>query len=164
MNKGVQKIRKTARGHRSSEGGQSLLEVALLTPILLLVAVGLIEIGRYAYEAIRVANAARAGVSYGVQDHFTAGDLPGITNAACNDFAGSNSCSLTVTKTYLCQCDNAGTVGSAIDCTTGTCTVPQREIVSLQVTASGSFSSLFTYPGLPSSLAVTRTATMRIWK
>ena len=148
-----------------SDSGQSIVEVALLTPLLLLLLVGVIEIGRYASQAIAVGNAARAGVAYGAQDHFAADDPAGITDAACQDFQGANTCGLTVSKAYVCQCDDAGTVDATpIDCSTGSCPAPSLEVVSLQVTASGSFSSLFSYPGIPSSLAVTRTATMRIWK
>lgn len=141
------------------------MELALLTPLFLLLVVGAIEIGRYAARAIEVGNAARAGAAYGVQDHFAAADLPGVTAAACQDFQGQNTCGLTVTKAYVCQCDNSGTVDpTPIDCTTGSCTAPSREVVSLQVTASGSFNALFTYPGIPSPITVSRTATMRIWK
>lgn len=153
------------RARFRSESGQSLVELALLTPLLLLLVVGAIEIGRYAAKAIGVGNAARAGAAYGVRDHFAAADLTGITSAACQDYQGGNTCGLTVTKAYLCQCDNGGTVDPVpITCTTGSCPAPSLEVVSLQVTASGSFTSLFTYPGIPSPLAVSRTATMRIWK
>jgi Flp pilus assembly protein TadG len=46
-----------------SEKGQSLVELALLTPILLLLVVGIVEMGRYATLSIEVANAARAGAA-----------------------------------------------------------------------------------------------------
>ena len=48
-----------------SPSGQSLLEVALLTPMLLALLLGAIELGRYAYISILVGNAARAGAAYG---------------------------------------------------------------------------------------------------
>jgi Flp pilus assembly protein TadG len=146
------------------ESGQSLVEVALLTPMLLLLLMGIIELGRYAYLAILVGNAARAGAAYGAQNQITADDPTGtnITAAACNDFDGQNTCSLMVSKAYLCQCDNAGTVGASIDCTTGSCPIGQHEVVALQVTANGTFNSLFNYPGIKPSITVSRTATLRI--
>jgi Flp pilus assembly protein TadG len=150
------------RGFRR-DSGQSLLEVALLTPFLLLLLLGTIEMGRYAFEGIELGNAARAGVAYGAQNHFTAADPNGITDAACQDFQGTNACGLTVTPAYLCQCDNAGTVSTLSNCTQ-TCPVGTHEVVSLQVTASDKFTPVFKYPGIPSQVTVNRTATMRIWQ
>ena len=50
-------------GHGSSrlanQSGQSLLEIALLLPFLLLLTIGIIEVGRYAYISVLVGNAAR---------------------------------------------------------------------------------------------------------
>jgi Flp pilus assembly protein TadG len=145
------------------ESGQSLVEFALMLPLLLLLLIGVIEIGRYAYIAILVGNAARAGAAYGSQTHITAADQTGIIAAADNDFQnnGQNVSTLNVTKTYACGCDNAGTI-SVTDCTSGICPTGQNKVVSLQVTASFMFSSLFNYPGIPSPITVARTATMRI--
>jgi Flp pilus assembly protein TadG len=163
----------TERGRRArgSESGQSLVEVALMLPFLLLLALGVIEIGRYAYASILVANAARAGAAYGSQNHFTAANpttttYPNgiIVAAADNDFKnnGQPVSNLTVTKAYLCQCDNAGTFTTLANCTTGVCPAGQHEEVSLTVTATGTFSSLFSYPGIPPSISVTKSATLRI--
>jgi len=155
---------RNARAPFSSQSGQSLIEVALLTPLLLLLLLGVIDLGRYAYDAILVGNAARAAVAYGARDGTAAVDLTAITAAACQDFAGSNACGLTVTKAYLCQCDNGGTIGAGISCTTQTCPSPSHEVTSLQVTASDNFSPLVNYPGIPTTMNVSRTATMRMWK
>ena len=156
----------TERGRRArgSESGQSLVEVALMLPFLLLLALGVIEIGRYAYVSILVANAARAGAAYGSQNHFDAAQNGIIVTAADNDFQnnGQPVSNLTVTKAYLCQCDNAGTFTTLANCTTGVCPAGQHEEVSLQVTATGTFTSLFSYPGIPPTIVVTDTATLRI--
>lgn len=159
------KVAALRRGRFRRECGQGLLEVAMLTPLLLLLTLGAIEIGRYASKSLSLGNAARAGVAYGAQDHFYATDDAGITKAACQDFEGQNTCSLSITKAYVCQCDNGGTVNATpIDCGTGSCPSGTREVVSLQVTAGGTFTSLFNYPGIPSQVTVTRSATMRLWK
>ena len=72
---------RTSRGER----GTSLLEFALVLPILLLLLLGVIEIGRYAEMSIQVASAARAGAQYGAQNLATAADSPGIQTAALRD-------------------------------------------------------------------------------
>jgi Flp pilus assembly protein TadG len=155
-------------GRQSRERGQSMLEVALLLPMLLILALGVIEMGRYAFVAILVGNSARAGAAYGAQSLPLSVDTTGIQKAADNDYQnnGQNVSGLTVTSSVACGCDNDGTVTSA-DCSTvtnvtaGTCT-SGHWVVMESVTASGTFSALLTYPGIPSSMTVTKTATLRV--
>jgi Flp pilus assembly protein TadG len=151
-----------------SQSGQSLVEVALLTPILLTLLIGGIELGRYAYLSILVGNAARAGAAYGAQSLPQSVDTADIQTAADNDFQnnGQNISKLTVTSTTSCGCDNGGTITSAscspkTNPTAGTC-VAGHWVVMVQVTASGTFNSIFSYPGIPSSISVSRTSTLRV--
>jgi len=139
------------------ERGQSLVELAFVLPVLLLLLVGIIEIGRFAYYSILVANAARAGAQYGAQSLATAADTTGISNAGINDAPGITAPNtLTITSTQNCGCSTTslGTCGTPTACGTG------RWLVYVQVTATGSFSSLFNYPGLPKTFAVTRVQEM----
>src|SRR5215472_6795855 len=83
------RVQQTRRNLRP-DSGQSFIEMALITPLLLLLVVGVIDMGRYAYIGILVGNAARAGAAYGAA---APGDSSGTVNAACNDFLsnlGSN--------------------------------------------------------------------------
>ncbi|MGH9682736.1 MAG: TadE/TadG family type IV pilus assembly protein [Candidatus Acidiferrales bacterium] len=156
----------------SPERGQSLVEVALLAPLLLALLIGAVEMGRYAYIAILVGNAARAGAAYGAQSLIQSSCQPpfpcGIQTAADNDFVnnGQPVANLTVTSSTSCGCDNGGTVTSAI-CDTkinpsaGTCAAGHW-VVMVSVTGSGTFSALFSFPGIPPSIAVSRTATIRV--
>ena len=162
-------IRKTseARSYSSSDGqrwirrrfsilgterGQSLVELALVLPILLLLMVGTIEIGRFAYYAILVSNAARAGAQYGAQSLTTSADTAGIQTAARNDGLAT----LTVTPTQLCGCTATALGGCPAG---GFCANP---LVYVEVTTSGTFASLFSYPGLPRNLTLTSTIKMRV--
>ena len=63
-----------------------MLEVALLLPVLLILALGVIELGRYMYISILVGNAAHAGAAYGAQSLPLSVDTTGIQTAADNDF------------------------------------------------------------------------------
>jgi Flp pilus assembly protein TadG len=156
------------------------VELAFLTPLLLLLALGVIEIGRYAYIGIVAGNAARAGASFGV---VRPGDGPGIVTAACNDFLNNfggkpicdgsatlSSNHLGVTSTQTCGCDNSGTIatlytGGAFcddvpEATISACT--GHWVAMINVQASGKFPALSTYPGIPGSLTITKTAIMRV--
>jgi Flp pilus assembly protein TadG len=155
-----------------SQSGQALVEFALVVPMLLLLALGVIEIGRYAYIATLIGNAARAGAAYGSQSHAQAGQSADIATAASNDFQsnGQPASALKVVSSFSCGCDSNGTVtpspigtnaycfvSGATSCTGGGHFV---EIVS--VTASGKFSSLFNYPGIPQSITVSNLSQMRV--
>jgi len=72
-------VRRLRTRYWLNEGGYSDDTVALLLPLLLLLLVGTIEIGRFAYYAILVANSARAGAQYGSQSLVTSADTTGIT-------------------------------------------------------------------------------------
>jgi Flp pilus assembly protein TadG len=148
--------------------GQSLLEVALLLPMLVALLLGVIELGRYSYISILVGNAARAGAGYGAQSLTQAIDTAGIQSAADNDFQnnGQNTASLIVSSVTTCGCDSNGTISGAA-CSTltnpnaGNCN-SGHWVVMVSVTTSGTFNSLFNYPGIPSTLTVSSTATLRV--
>jgi Flp pilus assembly protein TadG len=164
-----------ARAHRADisgnvrrESGQSLLEVALVTPLVLALALGAIELGRYAYVAILVSGAARAGAAYGGQNLVQSVDAAGIRQAADNDFQnnGQNVSKLIVSSTASCGCDSNGTITSAscnaqTNANAGSCNTGHW-VVMVTVEAKGTFNSLFNYPGLPKSITVDRTATLRV--
>ena len=151
------------RGTFRSQSGQSLVELALLTPLLLVLVIGTIEMGRYASLALVVGNAARAGAAYGSQSTTKAADTSGIQTAAKND--AQNISGLTVTSTFVCGCDTGGTVipnpETKAACAT-TCAAGAHLVVFSQVTVVGTFSSLLNYPGIPATLTITSTATERI--
>jgi Flp pilus assembly protein TadG len=145
------------------------VEVALMLPFLVLALLGVVEVGRYAYIAILVGNAARAGAAYGIQSNAQSVDTTGITLAAKHDFQnnGQNANLLTVDAPVVaCGCDSAGTVTTAgctanINPSAGTC-VAGHWVVTLTVTAHGTFTSLFNYPLIPASITVSQSATMRV--
>lgn len=142
------------RGRRngSQTTGQTVVELAMLLPLLLLLLVGLIEIGRYAYFDILISNAARAGAQYGAQSLIQAADVAGIRTAAQNDGLAA----MTITSQQECGC-NAGALGGCPS--GGVCPLP---LVYVQVTATDTYNSLFRYPGIPRSMTLTSTVTMRV--
>jgi Flp pilus assembly protein TadG len=137
--------------HLCGDRGTSLLEMALLLPVLLLLILGIIEVGRYAELSIMVANAARSAVQYGAQSLADAADTTGIKNAATYD---APMVQVVLPPSVICYC--SGSLCS------GPCLAPNTEIVYLQVTTIATFTPLFAYPGLPSFTTVNSTAQMRV--
>jgi len=140
------------------DSGAALAEAAIVIPVLVLILVGLIEVGRFGDYAIKIAGAARAGVAYGAQNDTTAFDSSGMQAAALGD---SGLAGLTATATSVCSC----TDGSSVSCTDPNVCPTSRRLVYVNVTVSGTLNSLLNYPGLPASLSnvtISRTATMRV--
>ena len=140
----------------TGESGQGLLEMALLTPILLLLALGVIELGRLAYFSIEVANAARAGAQYGSQSLVAASDNAGIISATQSDAPDLTLSAITPGR--YCSC--AG--GATSTCASTDCPSPDHRLVYVQVNATGILNTLFNYPGIGASFTVSRQAVMRV--
>lgn len=179
---------------RRSEAGQSLLEVALVTAFVLLpLALGVIEMGRYMYIGVLLGNAARAGAAYGEVEPGGGPSGNGIQTAACNDFLNNlggptvtcsgaqntsppnpvSASTLSTNQVYVqwyqsCGCDVAGQIatesnGSYCDAvprvTVSACTGHWTAMVNVQ--ATGKFSPLIGFPGIPNPIIISRTASIR---
>jgi Flp pilus assembly protein TadG len=149
----------------AGQAGVALVEFALGLPLLIMLLIGLIEIGRLAWYNIQIGNAAHAGAQYGATPG-NSGDLTGMQTVAQNDGQQSIT-SLTATARDVCSCWN-GTTLVPNPPTAAACGVPctangGRPVTYVQVTTTGTINSLFNYTafGLPTSWTVTRVALMR---
>lgn len=154
-------------GHRKalprSVSGSAIVEMALVTPLLLLLVLGAGDYCRMFYWGITLSHAARAGAQYGAQSNGTTGDIAGIRNAALAEAQDIGT--ITVTSQRVCQCLN----GTAMSCATGPCTcangtcpgygAPQ---VAVRVTATATFRTVAPFPGIPNTVPMSRTAEMRV--
>lgn len=68
-------LRMSGRTERLARRGQSLVELALALPLLLLLLLGAIDVGRLFVDNVQLRNAAREGAGYGA--HFP-NDIDGI--------------------------------------------------------------------------------------
>jgi Flp pilus assembly protein TadG len=138
--------------------GAALVEFAILVPLMLTLLIGLMEAGRLGDYAIKIANAARAGVQYGAQNGATASDTQGMQNAAGSD-AGDATITSVAAATF-CACAD----GTASSCQQGDCPTSHR-LQWVSVTSSGTFTAVIGSSFLPSqlrSLSISQTATMRV--
>lgn len=99
---------------RKSERGQDLVEFALLLPVLLLLILGALDLGRMFFASISITNAAREGARYGGLHRddisFTvvtcAAPPSNIAQAACRE--GQNSLIDMTKMTVTPSCPDAG--------------------------------------------------------
>ena len=154
---------KSSSDRGAREAGQSLVELALVTPLLVLLLLGAVELGRMGYAKISVTNAARAGVAYGAQNVFTAVDLDGMKTAALDDgtdLTGWKTNGFTATASKFCECSD----GTSISCASAatSCVSPNRSVIYVQVDTQVDVDSLFTVAGLPSTYTIKGKAVMRV--
>jgi Flp pilus assembly protein TadG len=134
------------------EAGASIVEVALLIPLLMVILFGMIDLGRWVFLAIEVSSAARAGAQYGGQNRGTALDTTGIQTAAQNDVPDISGLHV-ASSTSTCWCSSAP--GTAVSCSIGSCTGASQLIPLLQVTTSTSYSPWIAYPPFKSAVTIT---------
>jgi Flp pilus assembly protein TadG len=138
-----------ARRLAKSEGGAALVEFAVILPVLALLLTGLIDFGRYMYDGIVAANAARAGAQYGAQNLFTAADTTGMKNAALQD--AQNLANLSATPSSFCMSGS-----TVVTCGTA------GAVAYVQVNTTGTFTPLIKYPGLPATVNLSGSAVLRV--
>jgi Flp pilus assembly protein TadG len=151
------KKRNTGTGR---ERGANLVELSVIMTALLLMVLGVIDLGRALYIKIEVANAVRAGALYGSQSPSTATDTAGITYAVQNESADLGTALRAPTIGNYCQCVGGGTVtcGSSGGCGAA----PQIEW--LTVSSSFVYTPWFKIPyfGLPTSYLISGSATLPV--
>jgi Flp pilus assembly protein TadG len=152
-------------GRLRGERGTSVLELALVTPLLLLILLGIIDVGRYAQLSIVMAGAAREGVQYGAQSLVTAADTTGIQNAAVGDASSILTTSSVCVATWTCA-QGTATAQPPTSCPTvpppPSCPTSVSQDVYVQVTTQAAFAPLFRYPGLPNFAPVKSVMQMRV--
>lgn len=152
----------TARALLRDDRGASLVELALTAPLLIFLAIGTIEIGTFMYDGIEVSNAARAAIQFATQGSGSAAganylDTAGIVAAAvadAKDVSLTKPTTTDVTTYYTCDSVPATEYSTPPTCAT----VGDHIDTYVKVVAAGSFVSFLTFPGIPGSITITRTA------
>jgi Flp pilus assembly protein TadG len=120
-----------AAGH-----GNVMLEFALALPVISLLLIGMIDLGRYALQQSSILEGARQGAQYGVYafQASSSGDSNGVNSTARN---ATGLTGVTATNGTFCECVN----GTSVSCTT-TCGSGQTLKQYLAVTVSKPFTSI----------------------
>ena len=117
-----------SRRKRGSEHGQDLVEFALITPLLMLILLGIIEFSLVVFCYNSISNAAREGARYGTV-HPT--DTVGIQAAALHSMTGLASIPTTPSVTYDAD---ANTIRVQIDYPYQMITAPMLRVVGVSGT------------------------------
>jgi Flp pilus assembly protein TadG len=156
------------RGRRGSERGAALIELAVSLPLLAAVLIGTIDFARAFYMAIELTDAARAGAQYGAVSDIQAFDSAGILAAT---LAASPRLSLVSgdvtldTPSAICRCvanDGSSFPTASVACDGSTCSGSQHIISTVTVRVTKTFNRVGGFPGIPRTMVITRSATLRV--
>ena len=144
--------------------GAAIVEFALILPFLILLMIGLFDLGFGAYQSMQVHAAAEAGAQYALRHNWDATAIATAVTSA----TGTGAIAATPAPSRVCGCPDGGTftvvavwvvdrcVPSAI------CTSGSSPGVYASVSARLSYSPVLAYPGLPDPLSLTGQAYRRI--
>jgi Flp pilus assembly protein TadG len=150
-----------SRGLRAATGA-AFVELVVVLPVLVVLVVGCVDLARVFYYTIELTNAARAGAQY-------ASHSPGNAQETALIEAAARAASPNITFTAnasepLCLCaqnDGAGQPWATIACTNN-CVSGYHVVSQVTVTTRRDFSPISPFPGLPRTLRLVRSVTMRV--
>ena len=156
--------RLSLRSLASDTNGAALVEITLFMPILVLMAVAIINFGLYFSYSIQVENAAQAGAQWAlinaVQSGYSSGSTTTAGQNANNTSLPSVYTAITVTPTLKCGCVSGSSLTLSTwttSCATATCGTYVQAVASGTFTPFAQFGSFF-----PSSYSLSSTATVRV--
>ncbi len=136
--------RRRLNARNRGDRGQAIVELALIAPILIILMLGVIDYGRVYFAYVSVTNGARIGADYASSSATRAADTAGIKAAALGDTT-----------------DLLGQSPTNPEVTVVTANDSQGNLYA-DVTMTYTFSTLFPWPGLPTSINVERTVRSRV--
>lgn len=142
-----------------SEDGAAFIEFAVAVPLLVLLLVGTIETGRYMAYAVRLGNAAHAGVQFAAMNYATGAHAADIADAACND--SQFSCTTATPSPGHTASPDTMYISSQMTCSVRTTPCPDADMYA-RVTASGTFRPLLQYPIFSNAVPMSAQATQQV--
>lgn len=117
--------------------GNVLIEFALALPVLFLLLVGMLDLGRYSLEKSAMLQGAQAGAQYGILAYTESSNI----NSTASGATGLTG--VTATNNVFCECVSGTTVSCSTTCGTG-----QTLKRYVTVTTTKSFSTVLSSPSL----------------
>lgn len=147
--------RKTTR-RRRAEAGTAAIEFGLAVPLLLMILMGVVELGYAMYESMQVYNAVEAGALYAAKNGY---DADGISAAVANA-TGTPGITATPAPVSFCGCpDASGIVETACNATCNDGKPPGQYV---RISAALAHQTILPYPGLPLPTTLTAQSVVRL--
>lgn len=149
-------LRRLSRRLGHDTVGAAAVEFALVAPVLIGLLLPMVDLGRGAFEKMRVQSAAEAGAQYALANS-SSYSASAITTAAED---ATNQSGLSATPSETCNCLTGSTLGPAVSCST-TCSDGSKPGTFVSVATQATYTPILAYPGIPSSMSLTGYAVVR---
>ena len=126
-------LHRITRRFAGDRSGNFVIEFALALPILFLLLVGLLDLGRFSLEKSAMLQGAREGAQYGIIAYTDSSNI----NTTAQNATGRTD--VTATNNVFCECSSAP--GTSVSCTS-TCTGSAVLKRYITVSATAPFSSV----------------------
>jgi Flp pilus assembly protein TadG len=143
-------------GQPSDTRGTAAIEFAILTPILLALLLGVVDLGFGLYAAIQAQSAAEAGALYAAEKGWNSAGI----SAAVVNATGASSMAATPAPTLFCGCPSASGIATIV--CTSTCTGGVQPSEYVQVNSALARLSILVDTGLGMATTVTGVSIIRI--
>lgn len=141
-----------------NQKGNAIVEFALATPVMMLMALDAADFGRLFVESAILASASSAGAVQGYRTTKDAIDAAAMEQSILSDIGGLDG--VTAHAETFCDCpDNPGL---EVACTTTTCPGYGFPRVYVKSTASKDFQTLGRYIGIPSDVDIDINSYLRV--
>ncbi|GAM70400.1 hypothetical protein JCM19236_538 [Vibrio sp. JCM 19236] len=150
----------------NKQNGFAAVETVVVTPILILLFVIIVDVGRVMYHSLSTAAAARAAAAYGAQSTSFISDAAGMASIAKQDGVSlgktvENPDIFIVNSSQYCICVNGSTkLNGCVQSDLDSCGSGYERYVS--VTVGRTFETLMNYQLVPSTIALSETAVLRV--
>lgn len=133
---------------RRAEAGTAALEFALAAPLLLIMLMGVVELGFTMYQAMQVYNSVEAGALYAAKNGFDAAAI----SAAVVNATGTAGITATPAPVQFCGCPDASGIVETV--CTATCNDGKPPGQYVRISAALARETILPYPalGLPDTL------------
>jgi Flp pilus assembly protein TadG len=145
-----------ATGGHDGIRGAAGIEFAILASILIVMAIGVVDVGMGFYRKMQVQNAAQAGAYYAMRHGFAPTSIANAVTAA-TAFSGISA---SPAPRQYCGCpSNTGI--ATIDCSS-TCPDGSTAAKYVEVSAQGTYNTILIYPSFPQSFPLASMSTVRL--
>lgn len=134
--------------------GVTAIEFAVIAPVMIGLFISIADFGLGLYTQVQLANAAQSGAAYAMQKGYNSDTMKTVAQAS------TRLTGVSVATSQFCGCPSS--TGVTVTSCTASCGDGLTAGTFAQVTASKTYSTLLSYPGIPSSISMSETATARI--
>jgi Flp pilus assembly protein TadG len=148
--------RRLALASLDNDEGLSGIEFAIIAPVLILSFIATADFGLAIYAKMQVENAAQAGTEYASRNGYTSSSISSAVTSATN----LSGLAASPAPTEFCGCPSTSGVTTA---TCGTnCASGAFAGTYVSASAQATYSTIISYPGIPTSYTFNSTSTVRI--